>query len=60
MASLDEARRQLREFLADMEALKPFADPANPEAAPFVAAFAAARVRALAAATTYADAVVAT
>lgn len=56
MTSFDDARKTLREFLQDMEALKPFADPANSEAAPFTEAFAAARRRALAAASAYAEA----
>ncbi len=56
MAALETARRTLREFLDDMSALKPFVDPGNPEAAPFVEAFAAARARASVAAKIYTDA----
>ncbi|MGA3123823.1 MAG: hypothetical protein ABSF69_23925 [Polyangiaceae bacterium] len=56
MAAFDDARKTLREFLADMESLKPFADPGNPDSAPFVRAFAIARERALAAATAYEEA----
>lgn len=59
MSAVDDARRTLREYLDDMAALKQFADPGNPDAAPFVAAFAAARERARAAADAYAAAVTA-
>jgi len=37
--SLDVARKQLRESLKDMKALKAWAWPGDPRAAPFVAAF---------------------
>jgi hypothetical protein len=56
MSKLDDARKELRDFLEDMAALRPFTDVGNPEAAPFTDAFSAARARALAAATAYVDA----
>lgn len=56
MSALDEARKVMREFLDDMAALKQFADPGNPDAAPFVEAFAAARDRAREAAKAYGEA----
>jgi hypothetical protein len=55
MSALDDARKVMRDLLEDMTALKPYADPGNPDAAPFVAAFAAARARASEAAKAYAD-----
>lgn len=56
MSNLEDARKTLRDFLDDMSALKQFADPGNPEAGPFVNAFAIARQHALAAAAVYAAA----
>jgi len=53
MTTLDDARRELREFLTDMAALRTFADPLDADAAPFTAAFAVARERALRAAEAY-------
>jgi hypothetical protein len=55
MSALDGVRQTLRDFLQDMEVLKPYVDPANPEAEPFVRAFSAARERALEAAKSYAS-----
>lgn len=56
MSAIDDARKTLHAFLEDMAALKQFADPSNAQAAPFTAAFAAARARAMDAAKVYADA----
>jgi hypothetical protein len=57
MPALDDARKKLRDFLSDMDALGQYADPNRPDAAPLVEAFAVARERALAAATAYVTAV---
>jgi len=56
MAAIDDVRKNLRDLLGDMDALKPYADPGNADAKPFVDAFAAAREKAKAAAIAYANA----
>jgi hypothetical protein len=56
MAQIDEARKTLRDFLGDMDALKGYADPENADASEFVDAFRAAREKAKAAARAYAEA----
>lgn len=56
MADISKARTDLKQWLEDMEALKPWADVGNADAQPFVDALAAARQQALAAATVYAEA----
>lgn len=57
MSAIDDARKELRTLLEDMNGLKPHADlPGNADAAPFTAAFAAAREKAKAAAQRYVDA----
>jgi hypothetical protein len=53
MSTIDEARRELHAFIDDMDSLKVYADPGNPEAAPFNSAFAMAREKAKLAAETY-------
>jgi hypothetical protein len=55
--ALKDARADLKTWLEDMCLLKPWIDTGNPEAAAFVAAFTAARDKALLAATAYAEAV---
>jgi hypothetical protein len=58
--TLTDARKNMQEFLADMSALKEFADPSgDPDGKPFVDAFEAARDRALLAAKAYLDALAA-
>src|SRR5262245_52235662 len=52
----NRARADLRSLLEDMAALSPWANAGDPAAPPFVAAFEAARARALAAAPLYAEA----
>lgn len=54
---LRDARDDLKCWLEDMTALKPWADPGNPEAEPFMTAFATARDKALLAAKAYVEAV---
>jgi hypothetical protein len=56
MADISKARTDLKQWLDDMAALKPWADVGNPESQPFVDALAAARAKALAAAAAYAAA----
>lgn len=53
MSNVNDARRELQGFLNDMAALKPFAEPSDRDGRAFVAAFAAAREKALQAAETY-------
>jgi hypothetical protein len=56
MVDISKARADLKQWLEEMEALKPWADVGNPDAKPFVDALAAARQKALAAAAVYAEA----
>jgi hypothetical protein len=51
--TLDDARKSLKLWIGDMEALRHLADLGNPEARPFVEAFEIARDRALEAAKEY-------
>jgi hypothetical protein len=53
MSNVNDARRELQAFLADMTALKPFADQNSQDGQAFVAAFAAAKSKAKLAAETY-------
>lgn len=54
---VEDARKELKQWLDDLGALRPWIDAGNPDAKPFADAFAAARARALAAASAYAEAV---
>ncbi len=53
----EKARTDLKSLLEDMAALSPWSDVGDPTAQPFIAAFTAARARALAAAPAYVAAV---
>jgi hypothetical protein len=53
--ALDDARKNLHDWLNDLSAIKPFCDPKNPDAAAFLAAWNAALKKARDAAQQYAD-----
>lgn len=55
--TIEQTRHELHEWIEDLEALRPFTDPGNPDAEAFVAAWTAALVKAKEAAARYAEAV---